>query len=661
MAMFKCFSVLNVRKEKNKGNEKSSKEDFHTLLAKLQDQRVSSKTCDLKPTTFDVTVPHGIQKNPRSSVRVMSLESPVKAEVEEAYEGEDEKEDLPSFKRELSDFDLQSHDAVATKQGYDPTDNEIKYPLVCGNQANNQLEDKRDRHSEKSAESVDIIQNGHVSDPGIGKADFWASPKLQRSCSNLERRDVLRQIIHHLPPSQSFEDLQELSVYQMVNFESPRSVMSHCSADRVMLKRHSSSQVLPSGSKRLWWKLFLWSHRNIHRTISSKSTLVPSSAALRSPYGYSSDTLEPKQGKALRHVESSNSVTMESFNKGSIGKSIHYQRQSRSQNENSDIWPQNQWFAFSTESSSFARVDAWVKDLDIQQQLPEDDFDDDNARSIVFPPSPDAGRSMIRSTTQLANSDANLSKEILNANSVVQSLNPASTVAHISGIGIKAIPAISHLSNLRSVNLSNNFIVHISPGFLPKSIQTLNLSRNKISSLEGLRELTRLRVLNLSYNRISRIGQGLSSCTLIKELYLAGNKISDVEGLHRLLKLTVLDLSFNKITTTKSLGQLVANYNSLQALNLLGNPIQSNISDDQLSKAVCGLLPKLVYLNKQPLKAQRAREILTDSVAKAALGNSKRSLDRKSLKRVGQGGSSSTRGHRSISSVAQKNMNRKRR
>ncbi|KAK7260104.1 hypothetical protein RIF29_25864 [Crotalaria pallida] len=70
-----------------------------------------------------------------------------------------------------------------------------------------------------------------------------------------------------------------------------------------------------------------------------------------------------------------------------------------------------------------------------------------------------------------------------------------------------------------------------------------------------------------------------------------------IQALEELLKLTVLDLSFNKITTTKALGQLVANYNSLQALNLLGNPIQSNISNDQLRKAVFGLLPKLVYLN----------------------------------------------------------------
>ena len=39
-------------------------------------------------------------------------------------------------------------------------------------------------------------------------------------------------------------------------------------------------------------------------------------------------------------------------------------------------------------------------------------------------------------------------------------------------------------------------------------MHSLDLSRNKIGSVEGLRELTKLRVLNLSYNRISRIGHG---------------------------------------------------------------------------------------------------------------------------------------------------------
>ena len=137
-------------------------------------------------------------------------------------------------------------------------------------------------------------------------------------------------------------------------------------------------------------------------------------------------------------------------------------------------------------------------------------------------------------------------------------------------------------------------------------------------------------------------GSGLSNCTAIRELYLAGNKMSDVEGLHRLLKLAVLDLGFNKLTTAKALGQLVANYHSLLALNLVGNPVQTNVGDDALRKVVTGLLPQLAYLNKQPVKPQRAREVATDSVARAALGASGR---RRPSRRLSQspGSSSSSR------------------
>lgn len=656
MAMCRCVSVLIGRKDKIKGIEGSSKGDLKKLHAKVQHPTISSKSRDIKPDdTHDVTT-GGTQMNSRCDVKVLSPESPMKTEVEEAYEGEDEHEDSPSIKRELSDFDLQVHEAVASKVGYDPTGKEINSPSLYKKQTNIRLEDEDDKYDKNS---VDLIQSGHVSDPGMGKPDFWASPELKRSCSNLERRDIFRKTAHPFPSSKShsFEDLQELSANQLVNLESPRSVMTQRSADRVMLKRRSSSQVLPSGSKKLWWKLFLWSHRNIHQPWVSKSTqLHPASAVFNSQCGYSSDIMEPKQGKTSRHVGSPShaSSSGEYFSKSGKDKNIDNQKWSRFHKENNfDFRTENQWVAFSTESSSFNRVDEWVKDLENQQPPSEDDFADDNIGTTVLPPSPDADRSVARITTQLPrNQDANLSKDILYANSVVQSLNPASTAAHISGIGMKAIPAITHFSSLRSVNLSNNFIVHITPGFLPKGLHTLNLSRNKISTIEGLRELTRLRVLDLSYNRISRIGQGLSSCTLVKELYLAGNKISDVEGLHRLFKLTVLDLSFNKITTTKALRQLVANYNSVQALNLLGNPIQSNMSDEQLRKAACDLLPKLVYLNKQSIKPQRAREMLTDSVAKAALGNSSRTPNRRTLKKGGQGGSSSSSVHRSRSSAS---------
>lgn len=158
--------------------------------------------------------------------------------------------------------------------------------------------------------------------------------------------------------------------------------------------------------------------------------------------------------------------------------------------------------------------------------------------------------------------------------------------------------------------------MRITAGALPRGLHILNLSRNSISVIEGLRELTRLRVLDLSYNRLVRIGHGLASCSSLKELYLAGNKISEVEGLHRLLKLNVLDLRFNKISTAKCLGQLAANYGSLQAISLEGNPAQKNVGDEQLKKNLQGLLPNLIYFNRKPVKVKDT----ADRSARLAVG-----------------------------------------
>jgi hypothetical protein len=102
---------------------------------------------------------------------------------------------------------------------------------------------------------------------------------------------------------------------------------------------------------------------------------------------------------------------------------------------------------------------------------------------------------------------------------------------------------------------------------------------------------------------------GLASCSSLKELYLAGNKISEVDGLHRLLKLKILDLRHNKISTSKGLGQLAANYNSLEAINLAGNPAQKNVGDEHLKKYLLGLLPNLAVYNKQPIRATGSKDV----------------------------------------------------
>lgn len=413
---------------------------------------------ELKSTTFTVSVPVGFQEEDSlCNVKVISHESPVGCEAAEvAYEGEDEHEENASIKRELSDFDLQHHVANSGEEEFDFRTKRVASSDSLETEAKEEFIYQAEKDVEKV---VDMIQSGHISDPGIGRAEFWASPKLKRSCSNLETRAVLRKVADHLPPpkSQSFEELQELSARLGDNFNpsSPASVMTRCSADRVMLKKHSSSQVLPSRSRRLWWKLFLWSHRNLHKHSTTKPRPLPAIATLNQQGGYSSDTIEPHRAMKLSKMESPGSFTGESLNKDFTENCNDKQSWNGFHTGVSGLWPQNQWVAFPSPSSSFTRVDAWVRDLETQQ--PADDVNGEEG--ITFPPSPDAVKSPARSTAHLTRrSDINLSEEILHANNVIQTLNSSSTVAHITGIGLKAIPIIAGFSSLRSVNLSNNFI-----------------------------------------------------------------------------------------------------------------------------------------------------------------------------------------------------------
>lgn len=479
---------------------------------------------------------------------------------------------------------------------------------------------------------------GSDADRGDTDAAAEPSPKLKRSCSNIEtKRPGLRDAPEMPARSRSYGDLGNLisgldldttATPHGAPEASPASVKTSRTADRVMLKKRSSSQVLPSRSRKLWWRLFLWSHRNLHRPRSVR----PAEACSPGRHGgYTSDTLEEGPASDRKKKKKKKKVMVDDSPPPSVP---------------------NQWVAFCAENSIHDRVSAWMSSIENEPPLHISEEDDnydggddvEEDEGVARPRALELGESSSGKHHGKSKRCA-AADEVVQANAIVQSLNAFSSVAHISGMGLKVVPMIAPFSSLRAVNLSSNFIVHISLGSLPKGLHSLDLSRNKIANIEGLRELTKLRVLNLSYNRISRIGHGLSNCTAIRELYLAGNKISDVEGLHRLLKLAVLDLSFNKITTAKALGQLVANYHSLLALNLLGNPVQANVGDDALRRSVTGLLPSLAYLNKQPVKPQR--EVATDSVARAALGGSGgRSLRKRTSRRLTQSprSSSLTRG-----------------
>lgn len=283
------------------------------------------------------------------------------------------------------------------------------------------------------------------------------------------------------------------------------------------------------------------------------------------------------------------------------------------------------WNEVPTKDFKLKRIEEWVNDLQHCEPLEES-----SGSAPCHDPGLPKGNTLLDESTPVK-LDVKVNPGMEVAKRYISSLNASATAAQLTNLGLVVIPYLSAFASLKALNLSGNAIVRIAAGALPRGLHILNLSRNNISTIEGLRDLTRLRVLDLSYNRILRIGHGLASCTSLKELYLAGNKISEVEGLHRLLKLTVLDLRFNKISTTKCLGQLAANYNCLQALSLEGNPAQKNVGDEQLKKYVLSLLPHLTYYNRQSIKLGTMKDASDRS---ARLGLSAHQIDRGLQKEV---------------------------
>ncbi|KAH0969064.1 hypothetical protein GBA52_029065 [Prunus armeniaca] len=238
------------------------------------------------------------------------------------------------------------------------------------------------------------------------------------------------------------------------------------------------------------------------------------------------------------------------------------------------------WNELPSKDFRVKRIEEWVNNLQHSSPLEE---------TNELPQSNDQVKRDSNDSNGLvaAKTDAKVTPGMEAAKRYISSLSAAATTAHLANHGLVVIPFLSAFVNLKVVNLSGNSIVRITAGALPRGLHMLNLSKNNISTIEGLRELTRLSVLDLSYNRILRIGHGLASCSSLKELYLAGNKISEVE-----------------------LGR---------------NPTQKNVGDDQLKKYLQGLLPHITYYNRQQIKNGTLKDAADRSVG---LGISNHQFDR---------------------------------
>ncbi len=163
---------------------------------------------------------------------------------------------------------------------------------------------------------------------------------------------------------------------------------------------------------------------------------------------------------------------------------------------------------------------------------------------------------------------------------------------NLSGLGLSEIPkAISQMTWLETLNLSNNQISEIVGLSGLSNLTMLFLDSNQIGEIAGLSGLSNLTTLFLYSNQITEIA-GLSGLNKLTTLHLSSNQISAIAGLDTLSNLTTLHLGSNQITEIAGLDNL----SRLITLNLYSN----QITDIEGLGSLSGLTT--LHLNRNKIK-----------------------------------------------------------
>ncbi|MBD3340692.1 MAG: hypothetical protein GF353_16410 [Candidatus Lokiarchaeota archaeon] len=148
--------------------------------------------------------------------------------------------------------------------------------------------------------------------------------------------------------------------------------------------------------------------------------------------------------------------------------------------------------------------------------------------------------------------------------------------------------------SLKILNLYKNNVASLESfkRFEIPQLEKLNLSGNNLSSLESFKHLRapKLRELDLSYNQISDLGglEPLSHLTSLETLDLTRNKVSSLEITHDVPNLRRLDLTENQITEIvaireiSSVEDLIVHFNPLVKVAGLELPLGSAIGTSLL-------------------------------------------------------------------------------
>lgn len=126
-------------------------------------------------------------------------------------------------------------------------------------------------------------------------------------------------------------------------------------------------------------------------------------------------------------------------------------------------------------------------------------------------------------------------------------------------------------------------------------LRCLYLSKNLISTIQGLNNLSLLVTLDLSNNRITNV-EGLEGCTSLKTINLQRNALSTasaLEGLTACPSIDNVDITNNRIEGDVT--SVLARLPTLHALSVNGNPCTQT---QAFRKRTIAAIPTLAYLDR---------------------------------------------------------------
>jgi hypothetical protein len=113
----------------------------------------------------------------------------------------------------------------------------------------------------------------------------------------------------------------------------------------------------------------------------------------------------------------------------------------------------------------------------------------------------------------------------------------------------KIPPQVLIMKNLVQLDISHNRLASVDTGFAFKRIEFLDISFNQITHLpDEIAQLKRLKYFRCTDNQLQELPAGISDLTLLEELNLEGNKLRSLpQKLYKLKKLKVLKLGGNPL------------------------------------------------------------------------------------------------------------------